>query len=101
MVFRLMRRPRSKPPPNLWQFGLDVQEVMAARISRAMNGTLSAGEARRMVAEKQSASMRAPLAYARELLKGGPASANRAFFDTYHEVVRSNRERLRKRRTWF
>jgi len=63
-----------------------------------MTGDLSAAEARRMVLEKQSAGMRAQLAYARALLDGDPVSAGRGFFDIYHRAVRSNRKRLRKRR---
>jgi hypothetical protein len=100
MLLKLIRRLRRKPPadPDLWQFGLDVKEVMQARISRAMAGSLSATEARRMVAEKQSAAVRAQLAYLQALLDGAPAAANRAAFDVYHRAVQSNRKRLGKRR---
>jgi hypothetical protein len=100
MLLRFIRRLRSKPSsdPDLWQFGLDVRAVMAARISRAMTGKLSAAEARRMVLEKQSAAVRAHLAYTRALLDGAPAAASRAFFDIYHRAVQSNRKRLGKRR---
>ena len=94
----IRRRGRKKSPPDLWQFGLDVREVVLARISRAMTGDLSAAEARRMVLEKQSASVRAQLAYTRALLDGDPANAGRGFFDIYHRAVQSNRKRLRKLR---
>jgi hypothetical protein len=88
---------RGKPPPDLWQFGLDAQEVMRARMTRGMTGTLNAAETRKMVLEKHTASLRAQLAYAQALLDGGPAAANRSFFDGYNQAVQSNRRRLRKR----
>jgi hypothetical protein len=100
MLLKFIQRLRRKPPPepDLWQFGLDAREVMLARISRGITGNLSAAEARRMVCEKQSAAVRAQLAYMRALLDGAPASASRAFFDIYHRAVQSNRKRLGKRR---
>jgi hypothetical protein len=97
MARKLFGRLRRKPPPNLRQFALDVQEVMLARITRGMNGTLSTAEARKMVLEKQAASIRAQMAHAKALLDGDPAAANRAFFDVYDREVQSNRRRLRKR----
>ena len=95
---RIIRRLRQKSPPDVVQFGRDVGEVMSARISRAMTGDLSAAEARRMVLEKQSAGIRAHLAYTQALLKGDPAAASRGAFDIYHRAVKANRKRLRKRR---
>jgi hypothetical protein len=102
MLLRLIRQMRRKPPAevDLRKFGRDVREVMWGRISRAMAGTLSADEAHRMVAEKQSAAVRAQLAYMRALLDGAAADANRAAFDIYHQAVQSNRKRLGKRRRW-
>jgi hypothetical protein len=102
MLSKLIRRLRPKPPadPDLRQFGRDVSEVMRTRISRAMAGTLSAAEAHRMVAEKQSAAVRAQLAYMRAHLDGAPAEANRAAFDIYNRAVQSNRKRLGHRRWW-
>ena len=105
MTFRLLRRLRKKPTkkatPDLWQFGLDVREVMLARISRGICGRLSADEARRMFLEKQSAGVRAHLAYLEWLFKGSPEAANRAVFDIYNRAVLSNRKRLnRRRRRW-
>jgi hypothetical protein len=97
-IKRLLRRFGKKSPPDLWEFGLDVREVMSTRISRAMAGDLSAAEARRMVLEKQAAGVRAQIAYAQALLGGDPISAGRRSFDIYHQVVRSNRKRLCKRR---
>ena len=51
MIFKLRTkalfeflRLRRKSPPNLWQFGLAVQEVIAVRTSLAMTGKLSAAE---------------------------------------------------------
>ena len=69
MIFKLRTkalfeflRLRRKSPPNLWQFGLAVQEVIAVRTSLAMTGKLSAAEAHRMVEEKRLAVVRAYLA---------------------------------------
>jgi len=97
-ILGLTRRLGRKPPPDLWQLGLDAREVMSARISRAMFGRLSAAEARRMVLEKQSAAIRAQHVYARALLDADLASATRGVLDIYHRVVRANRKRLRNRR---
>jgi len=96
-IQRFIQRRGRKSPPDLWQFGLDVREVMLARISRAITGRLSAAEARRMVLEKQSASIRAQFAYMQALADGAPASAGRGFFDIYRQAVQSNRKRLRRR----
>lgn len=98
MLSKLVHRFGRKSPPDLWRFGLDVQEVMSARISRAISGNLSAAEARRMVSEKQSALVRAQFACMQALFNGEPAKARRAVFEIFHRAVRSNRKRLRKRR---
>src|SRR5262249_3557519 len=97
-IQRLFQKHRRKSSPDLWQFGLDVREVMLERTSRAMTGNLSEAEARRMVLEKQSAAIRAQLAYTRALLRGDPGSAGREVFDIYRSAVQSNRKRLRKLR---
>jgi hypothetical protein len=96
--FHLLRRRRRKSPPNLWQFGLAVHEVMAARTSLAMSGKLSPAEAHRMVEEKRSAALRAQFAWTEAMMKGRGASAPRVCFDVYQRAVESNRKRLRKRR---
>jgi hypothetical protein len=100
MLLKLIQRLRRKPPvdPDLLRFGRDVREVMGARISRAMAGTLSPAEARRMVVEKHSAAVRAQLAYVRALLNGTPAAGRREVFAIYDQAVQSNRKRLRRRR---
>jgi hypothetical protein len=100
MLLKLIRRLRRKPPadPDLRQFGRDVREVMGARIARAMAGTLSADEARRMVLEKQSAAVRAQLACLQALLDGVPGSGSREVFDIYDRAVQANRKRLGRRR---
>jgi len=87
-------RRRRKAEPDLWRLGLDTREVMLARISLALSGRLTVHEARRMVAEKQSAACRAHFAYLQWLLQGEPAAAKEAAFDIYHRAVRSNRKRL-------
>jgi hypothetical protein len=97
-LFKFPWRLRRKSPPNLWQFGRAVREVMAARILLAMTGELSVAEARRMVREKQLAVVRAHLAYSGAILNGEAASALGAYFDVYQRAVKSNRKRLRKRR---
>jgi hypothetical protein len=97
-LFEFLGRLRGRSRPNLWQFGLAVREVIAARISRAMTGKLSAAEARLMVIEKQLAAMRAHLAYTESILNGAPASALGAYFDVYRRAVESNRKRLSNRR---
>jgi hypothetical protein len=94
MIFKFLRRLRKKATPDLWQFGLDVREVMLARISRGIGGRLTAEEARRMVLEKQAAGVRAHLAYLEGLSKGNPKAANRAVFDIYNRAVLANRKRL-------
>jgi hypothetical protein len=97
-LFKFLWRLRRKSRPNLWQFGLAVREVMAARMLLAMTGELSAAEARRMVEEKQLAVVRAQLAYTGAILNGEAASAPGAYFDVYQRAVKSNRKRLSKRR---
>jgi hypothetical protein len=95
-LFELFRL-RRKSPPNLWQFGLAVHEVIAARTSLAITGKLSAAEARRMVVEKRLAVMRAHFACTEAILNGQGASAPSAYFNVYERTVDSNRKRLRSR----
>src|SRR5262249_17606819 len=97
-LFKFLGRLRRKSPPNLWQFGRAVREVMAARMLLAMTGELSAAEARRMVEEKHLAVVRAQLACTGAILNGEAASAPGAYFDVYQRAVKSNRKRLSKRR---
>ena len=97
MTFTLRNKPGGKATPDLWQFGLDICEVMLARISRGISGRLTPDESRRMVLEKQSAGVRAQLAYLEWLFKGNPEAANRAAFDIYNRAVVSNRKRLSRR----
>jgi hypothetical protein len=92
---------KAKAQPDVWQLGRDAREVMQARISLALSGRLSADEARRMVMEKQSAAVRAQLAYMQEVAAGKPAAASQAAVDIYHQAVRSNRKRLIRRRWWW
>src|SRR5689334_24776849 len=96
-LFKTFRR-RRKSPPNLWQFGLAVHDVVAARTLLAASGKLSAAEAHRMIAEKRSAAFRAQLACTEAILRGRSASAAHDYFDVYHRAVESNRKRLRNRR---
>ena len=99
-LFKLLRQ-RRKSPANLWQFGLDAGDVIAARTMLAMAGKLSSAEARRMVEEKRSALVRAQLACTKAIVSGRSGSAARDYFDVYERAVQSNRKRLRRRsRRW-
>jgi hypothetical protein len=93
-------RHRTKSPLPIGAFGSAVNEVIAARMARAMSGKLSAAEARLMVAEKQLAAVRAQVAYMDAIAMGRAASAWRAYFDVYQRAVDANRRRLGQRR-WF
>ena len=95
-LFELFRR-RPNPPPDLWQFGLAVREVIAARTLLAATGKLSAAEARRMVQEKRAALFRAQLACSDAIIKGRGASAASDYFDVYRRAVEANRKRLSNR----
>jgi hypothetical protein len=99
-LFKLLRRRRSGAP-NLWQFGLDVRDVIAARTLLAMSGQLSPAEALRMVEEKRSALVRAQLACTKAIMSGRSAAAGRDYFEVYKRTVEGNRKRLRaRRRRW-
>jgi hypothetical protein len=79
---------------NLWQFGLDVQEVMITRIFRLMAGELTHLEARLMITEKQAAYSGAQIAGALALLTGGPMEASRKMIEVYRRTVSANCSRL-------
>ena len=79
---------------NLWQFGLDVQEVMTTRILRMMTGDLSSGEALLMITEKQTAYSHAQIAGACALLTAGPVEASREMIEVYQRAVKANCSRL-------
>jgi hypothetical protein len=98
ILSEFFERLRRRSPPNLWQFGRAAREVIAARVSRAITGELSAAEVRRMVMEKQLAAMQADLAYTESILNGEAMSALGAYFDVYQRAVESNRRRLSTRR---
>ena len=95
-------RHRKTSPRAAGEFSSAVREVIAARMARAMSGKLSAAEARLMVAEKQSAALRAQFAYMDAIAKGRAALAWHAYFDVYQRAVDANRRRLAQRRwRWF
>jgi len=77
-----------------WRFGLDVQQVMTARVLRMMAGELSPREARRMISEKQTAYTDAQIAGAFGFLTGGPVEASCEMMDVYQRAVRANCVRL-------
>jgi hypothetical protein len=101
MRWKFLNWRRAKARADVWRLGSDAREVMRARISLALSGRLGAKEARRMVLEKQSAAVRAQLAYMQELAAGKPGAASQAAFDIYDQAVRSNRKRLIHRRWWW
>lgn len=94
--FALFRR-RRNPAPDLWQFGLAVRDVIAARTLLAVAGKLSAAEARRMVEEKRAALFRAQFACNDAIINGRGASAASDYFDVYKRAVEANRKRLSNR----
>jgi hypothetical protein len=79
---------------DLWQFGLDVRELIAARVIGMMRGELSQREVRLMVAEKQTAYSNAQIAGAYALFTGGPVEAGREMIGVYQRAVRANCTRL-------
>jgi hypothetical protein len=83
---------------DAWQFGLDVQQVMATRILRMMTGKMSTREARRMFTEKHTAYSHAQIAGALALMSGGPAVAGQEMAEVYRRTVSANRQRLSKGR---
>jgi len=79
---------------NLWQFGLDVQQVMTTRILRMLAGELSSREAEQMITEKQTAFSNAQIAGACALWTEGPIAASREMIDVYQRAVSANSIRL-------
>ena len=83
---------------NLWQMGLDVQEVMTTRILLMLAGKLTQQEAHRMVAEKHSAYSRAQSAGAVALFSGRPLQGIEEMVEIYRGSVSANCSRLSTRR---
>lgn len=79
---------------DLWRFGFDVHEVIAARVIAMMKGELSQREVRRMVVEKHTAYSNAQIAGAYALLTRGPIEAGREMIEIYQRAVRANCIRL-------
>lgn len=79
---------------DLWRFGLDVQQVMTARILHMMAGELSPREARRMISEKQTAYSDAQIAGAYALFTAGPVEASCEMIEVYRRAVSANCKRL-------
>jgi len=79
---------------DLWRFGLDVQQVMTARVLHMMAGELSPREAWRMISEKQTAYTDAQVAGAWGFLTSGPIEAGYEMMDVYQRAVRANCARL-------
>jgi hypothetical protein len=83
---------------DLWQFGLDVHQVMTTRVLSMMAGELSPREARRMITEKQTAYTDAQIAGAYALMMGGPLEAGSEMIKVYQRSVSANCSRLSKAR---
>jgi hypothetical protein len=96
----LAKRLRKKPAPDIGAFSSAVHDVIAARTALAMAGKLSAAEARLMIAEKQSAALRAQFAYIDAVAKGNAAAAPDAYFNVYQRAVAANRRRLDRHPRW-
>lgn len=79
---------------NLWQFGLDVQQVMTTRVLRMMAGELSSREAGQMITEKQAAFSAAQIAGTCAFWTEGPMAASREMIDVYRRAVSANCIRL-------
>ena len=79
---------------DLWQFGLDIQEVMTTRVLRMMTGDLSSGETLLMITEKQAAFSHAQIAGACALITGGPVEAGREMIEVYRLSASANCSRL-------
>jgi hypothetical protein len=76
----------------------DASEVIAARTQQAMTGTLTAAEARRMVVEKQAASVNACFAFAKSFWSGNAQAAPFSSFQVLRKAVSGNRRRLKGKR---
>jgi hypothetical protein len=83
---------------DVWQFGLDIQQVITTRVIRMMAGELSPREARRMFSEKRTAYSDAQIAGAYALLTGGPLQASCEMIKVYQTAVSDNCSRLSKAR---
>jgi hypothetical protein len=79
---------------DLWQFGLDVQQVMTTRLLSMMTGELSSREAGQMITEKQTAFSDAQIAGSCAFWTGGPMAASREMIDVYRRAVSANCIRL-------
>ena len=79
---------------DLWQFGMDVQQVMTTRVMSMMAGELSSREAGQMFTEKQKAFSDAQIAGACAFWTGGPIGASQEMFDVYRRAVSANSIRL-------
>jgi hypothetical protein len=91
-------QPKSPGLKDFARLGSDASVVIASRTARGMTGTLSAAEAHRMVAEKQTAAVKAYGAFAKHAFKGDLSSATAAYFGVFRKAVSANKRRLRRGR---
>lgn len=68
---------------DLATFARDAGEVITRRTAQGITGKLGAGEAHRMVAEKQSAAVKAYFAFTAHALRGKFGSASAASFNVF------------------
>ena len=96
MVFSLRKR-RAPSPSAFASLGWNALAVMAARTARGLTGRLSAAEARRMVAEKQAAAVKASFAFVKHAARGDLKRGAAASFDVYDRAVGANRKRMKRK----
>jgi hypothetical protein len=80
---------------DLWQAGLEAQQVIGLRLAMLMSGNEAApAELSRMVPEKIAAALEAQQAAANAVLTGNAASIPSRTITFYRRKMRANRKRL-------
>ena len=80
---------------NLWQAGLEAQQVIGLRLAMLMSGNAAApAELSRMVPEKIAAALEAQQAAANAVLTGNAALIPSRTIALYRRKMRANRKRL-------
>lgn len=87
--------PWSRLPFDLWQAGLEAQQVIALRLAKlALGGPAATTEMNRMVSEKMTAAMEVQSAAAAAVLNGNAAQIPSRTVALYRRKMRANRNRL-------
>jgi hypothetical protein len=80
---------------EIWQGGLEAQQVIGLRLSKlARGGRTASAEMNRMVSEKLDAAFEAQRATAKAALTGNAAQIPSRVVALYRRKMRSNRQRL-------